>query len=120
MWLLKLKRNDKIGLFLFVAFIISSSLLWLFEERFKKNQWKTNPAQRYKMVDDLIESQILIGKTKDDVIFLLGKPNLSSTTENDMFTYRLGEPPSFFEAKRELLLILFVNQRVKKTTLAIE
>lgn len=117
---IKLKRNDKIGLFFFVAFIMSSSLIWLFEERFSKEQWRGQPTQRYKMVDDIIESQLLISKTKDEVIVLLGKPNSSSSIEKDIFLYRLGKPPSFFEAKREQLLIIFVNQRVNEVTLATE
>lgn len=117
---LKLKRNDKIGLFFFVAFIISSSLLWLFEERFSKGQWRSQPTTRYKMVDDIIESQLLIGKTKDEVIVLLGKPNTSSTNQQDVFVYRIGKSPSFFESKREQLLIVFENQLVTKVTTAIE
>ena len=120
MWLLRLKRNDKIGLFFFVAFIISTSLIWLFEERFKRQQWRSEPARRYKMVDDLIESQLLIDKTKDEVIVILGKPNSISTIEKDVFAYRLGEQPSFFEASREQLIVIFVNQKVEKVTLAQE
>ncbi|WP_296386890.1 hypothetical protein [Winogradskyella sp.] len=120
MWLLKLKRNDKIGLFFFVAFVLSSSLLWLFEERFNKEQWRSQPATRYKMVDDIIESQLLIDKTKDEVIVILGKPNSTSTTEKDVFAYRLGEQPSFFKSGREQLLVIFVNQKVNEVTLALE
>ncbi len=118
--MIKLKRNDKIGLFFFVAFIISSSLIWLFEERFTKEQWRTNPSQRYQMVDDLIESQILIDKTKDEVVLLLGEPYSSSTIEKDIFVYRLGDQPSFFKSKREHLLIIFIDQKVDKVTLALE
>lgn len=117
---LQIKRNDKIGLFFFVAFIISMSLIWLFEERFDKERWRSEPATRYKMVDDVIESQLLMGKTKDEVIVLLGKPNSSSTIEKDLFLYRLGQQPSFFEAKREQLLIVFENQKVIKVTIVQE
>ncbi|EDP71124.1 hypothetical protein FBALC1_01532 [Flavobacteriales bacterium ALC-1] len=115
---LKLKRNDKIGLFFFVAFVLSSSLIWLFEERFNKQQWRSQPTTRYKMVDDLIESQLLIDKTENEVIVLLGKPNSSSTIEKDVFAYGLGEQPSFFKSKQEQLIIIFVNQKVVKVTLA--
>ncbi|MBC2844307.1 hypothetical protein [Winogradskyella flava] len=118
--ILKLKRLDKIGLFFFLAFIVSMSLIWLFEERFSTEQWLENPAQRYKMVDDLIESQILIGKTKDEVAGVLGQPNLRSPEERDAFAYSIGEHPSFFESKREMLVITFVNQKVDEVTLATE
>lgn len=117
---LQIKRNDKIGAFFFVAFIISMSLIWLFEERFDKERWRSEPSTRYKMVDDVIESQLLMEKTKDEVIVLLGKPNSSSNIEKDLFLYRLGQQPSFFEAKREQLLIVFEYQKVIKVTIVQE
>ncbi|MFK7781927.1 hypothetical protein [Psychroserpens sp.] len=116
----KLKRNDKIGLLFFVAFVLSTSLIYLFEERFDKNLWSTQPSKRHEMVDDLIESQILINKTKDEVIDILGEPNSSFTNEKDVFTYRLGQAPSFMKSKRERLLIVFEANKVSKVTLAIE
>lgn len=120
MWISRLKRNDKIGLFFFVAFVISTSLIYLFEERFDKNKWSTSPSQRHQMVDDVIESQMLLGKTKDEVIFILGEPNSSVSNEKDVFLYRLGQAPSFIESKREQLLIAFENNKVYKVTLATE
>jgi len=107
-----IKRNDTIGAFFFVAFIISMSLIWLFEERFDKDRWRSEPLTRYKMVNGIINQDLLIGKTKDEVIVLLGKPNSSIFEEKDLFFYRLGKQPSFFEAKREQLLIVFKHQEV--------
>ena len=120
MQLLKLKRNDRIGLFLFIAFVISSSLIWLFEERFDKNSWRSEPSKRYQMVDDVIESQLLMHKSKNEVILLLGQPNSKLTGDQDVFLYRLGTPPSFFQSKPEQLLIAFRDDRVLKVSLAIE
>ncbi|WP_431133594.1 hypothetical protein [Psychroserpens mesophilus] len=120
MWISRLKRNDKIGLFFFIAFVLSTSLIYLFEERFDKNVWISSPSKRHQMVDDVIESQMLIGKTKDEVIFMLGEPNSSVSKEKDVFLYRLGQAPSFFESKREQLLIVFENGKVFKVALAIE
>lgn len=116
----RLKRNDKIGLFFFLAFIISTSLIWLFEERFNEEQWAENPSQRYKMVDDLIESQLLMDKSKSKVVALLGQPTSQSNVEKDIFIYRIGKQPSFFESRREHLLIIFINQKVDEVTLALE
>ena len=118
--ILKLKRNDKIGLFFFVAFIISTSLIWLFEERFDQEQWRSNPQQRYKMADDLIESQLLIGKTKAEVISILGYSGFHVDSNQDILTYSLGEQPSFFETEKEYLLIVFINGKVKEVSLAVE
>lgn len=120
MRLLKLKRNDKIGLFFFIAFVLSTSLIWLFEERFNQDQWRSQHSTRYKMVDDIIESKLLLGKTKDEVIFLLGKPNSRISEEKDFFLYRIGNEPSFFKSKKEQLLVLFEDEKVLKVSLAVE
>lgn len=120
MWLIRLKRNDKIGLFFFIAFVISSSLIWLFEERFNEDQWAINPSQRYKMVDDLIESQILIKRSKAEVKDILGEPSSQSNHDKDIFVYNIGKQPSFFENRREHLLIIFEQQKVDEVTLAFE
>lgn len=117
---LKLKRNDKIGLFFFLAFAISSSLIYLFEERFDKNTWRTEPRTRYKMVDDIIEEKLFVGKTKQEIIALLGKPYDTKLSENEYFIYKVGTPPSFFNAKDEFLLIVFKNQEVIKVSQAEE
>ncbi|WP_299114640.1 hypothetical protein [uncultured Winogradskyella sp.] len=114
------KRIYKIGLFFLAVFSLSALLLWLFEKRFDKVLWENNSTQRYQMVDDLIESQILLGKTKDEVIVLLGQPYSSSNVEKDIFIYRLGDQPSFFNSRKEHLLILFINQKVDEATLALE
>jgi hypothetical protein len=118
--LFKLKRNDKIGLFLFAAFVITTSLIYLFEERFDKHEWRRDPARRYQMVDDVIESQMLMDKSKNEVIELLGEPNSSVSAEKDVFLYRLGNPPTFFESKREQLLIVFEDGKVYKVATTLE
>ena len=118
--LLKLKRNDKIGLFLFAAFVITTSLIYLFEERFDKHKWRSEPTRRYQMVDDMIESQLLMDKSKTEVIQLLGKPSSSASAEKEVFLYRLGNPPTFFESKREQLLIVFENGKVYKVATTLE
>lgn len=114
------KRIYKIGLFFLAVLVISWSLLKLFEVPFDKTLWENNPSERYEMVDNLIESQLLMGKTKAEVIALLGQPYSSSTVEKDIFIYRLGDQPSFFKSRKEHLLIIFINQKVDEATLAFE
>ncbi|MDT0558608.1 hypothetical protein RM697_08120 [Ichthyenterobacterium sp. W332] len=118
--LLKLKRGDKIGIFFFVAFVISTSLIYLFEEQFVSYKWKTEQSRRYKMVDDLIESQTLIGLSKQEVLVLLGQPNTTILNKKDAFVYNIGKQPSFVETKREHLLVIFINNHVDDVTLAFE
>ncbi|WP_299366104.1 hypothetical protein [Winogradskyella sp.] len=118
--ILKPERILKIGIFFLLVFLISHGLLWLFEERFDKTRWASDPLHRYEMVDDLIESQLLMQKPKPEVIAILGEPSSSSNTEKDMFIYKIGDPPSFFNSRKEHLLIIFVNQKVDEVTLAFE
>lgn len=120
MQLSKLKRREKIGLFLLVAFVLSISLIWLFEKRFDKDDWKNEPLSRYQMVDNLIESQLLIDKTKVEVLELLGRPSSSVSQEKDAFLYKIGTEPSFFESSPDQLLIVFEDDKVAKVTLAID
>jgi len=108
MWL-KLKRNDKIGLFFFVAFVLSTTLIGLFEKRFNQQQWQSERTTRYKLAEDIMESEMLIGKTKQEVITLLGSPSPSTFTGSDHLVYVLGKPPSFLEAKAEKLVVVFEN-----------
>ncbi|WP_452229235.1 MULTISPECIES: hypothetical protein [unclassified Lacinutrix] len=106
---LKLKRNDKIGLFFFVAFVLSTTLTWLFEERFNEQQWRSERTTRYKLAADIMESELLIGKTKKEVIALLGPASPSTLTGSEHLLYALGKPPSFLESKAEKLVIIFEN-----------
>ena len=117
---LSLKRILKISLFFLVAAIVSYGLLWLFEKRFDEVQWKIDPSHRYQMVDDLIESQVLLNKSKSEVITILGNPFSSSSLEKDIFIYKIGDPPSFFDSRKEHLLIIFVNENVDEVTLAFD
>jgi hypothetical protein len=109
-------QKNQIGLLFFIAFVAGTILIYQFEERFDENIWRSEPARRYNLVDDIIESQLLIGKTKDEVIALLGDSYSTLSLNQESFIYSLGKPPSFFEPKEELLVIVFVNQKVKEVT----
>jgi hypothetical protein len=115
-----LKGIGKIGLFFLVAVLIAFILLKNLEKPFNAQKWQTEPLQRYEMVNDLIESQILKGKSKTIVVQTLGNPDSQSTTEQEAFIYDIGDPPSFFSSQKEYLLIVFKNQQVERVTLAIE
>ena len=106
MWL-RLKKYDKILLFFFVSAIAASTLIWLFEERFDESRWQSNPARRYKMADDLIDQKLLIGKTKDEVISLLGHPEFFDENTDDYITYAMGQAPSFKRGLRDRLVVVF-------------
>ncbi|GAB1858671.1 hypothetical protein MHTCC0001_35110 [Flavobacteriaceae bacterium MHTCC 0001] len=49
---------------------------------FDKQQWLQKKEIRYQMVDDLIENKYIIGKSKQDVIKLIGQPDSIETNDN--------------------------------------
>lgn len=82
------KRNwIKWGLFsilaLFVIFIIYVVVMINvsdnFEARkFNTTEWKQNPEKRFELVDDLINSKLLDGMSKTEVIEILGPPETNT------------------------------------------
>ncbi|TCK65122.1 hypothetical protein DFQ05_2335 [Winogradskyella wandonensis] len=117
---LRLKRKDQIGFTFFLAFVISTSLIWFFEERFNQEIWLSDTTERYKMLDDILENKFLMDKTKQEVILLLGEPDADSNSEDNFLIYRLGKPPSFFESEPQYLLVTFENEKVVKLSKAID
>lgn len=99
---------------LLVAIVISVCLMSLNEKQFDSIVWKTEPSMRYKMSKDIIENERFIGKTKQDVISLLGNPDVSNLEGKDHLIYPLGKAPSFFESKNEKLVLIFQNSIVTK------
>ena len=113
MWF-TLKKYDKVLFVFFAAALLASFLIWTFEERFDETTWRSSIAKRYKMADDIIDSGLLIGKSNNDVIELLGTPYISNRNGNDNFIYRLGKSPSFSKPKEDNLIVIFENALVSK------
>jgi hypothetical protein len=61
---------------------------------------------RHRMADRLVEARSLQGKTRAEVIELLGKPDALADGNGDMI-YVLGDERSFLGIDRELLAIRF-------------
>ena len=97
---------------------IATIVIWIFSisyypnTKFDKKEWNINIEQRYKMSDDIIKSQMLIGKTKEDVIELLGN-NYYTYSENHI-AYELGHVPFLFNIDPDFLNIYFENGTVVK------
>ncbi|MEM5563690.1 hypothetical protein WNY78_01170 [Psychroserpens sp. AS72] len=107
-------KYDKVILFFFVVFSLGSLYSLVFEEQFDEKKWHARPSKRYKIVDDIIDDEIFIGKSKQDVIEILGAPVDPITSEKDILNYKIGTPPSFKELKREELIIEFENNKAIK------
>lgn len=87
------------GLFLIYLFFVSSIVFSPYINNyfnridFNSSEWKNweetekNASLRWNMVDDLEDNYNLVGKTKSEIIMLLGEPN--SSTNNEL-NYYLG------------------------------
>ena len=92
--------------------------LWIFSisyyptNDFDKQTWESNPEERYKMSEDIIESKMLIGKTKQEIVELLGN-DFYSYSENHI-AYGVGFVPGLFNIDPDVLDIYFENGKVTK------
>lgn len=127
-WILqKLKlgdANNRKYLAIIPALILSPVLyvgiimIWVFsvsyypKTDFSKKEWDENKEERYKMSDDIIKNEVLIGKTKEEVIELLGD-EFYTYNENHM-AYDLGFVPGFFNIDPDVLDIYFEKGKVIK------
>ena len=107
-------QKNQIGLLFFIAFVVGTTLIYQFEEKFSEDLWRSQPSVRYKLADDIIDRELFIGKTKEDIIELLGPPSHYNVTESTYFSYYLGNEPSFFRSGRSDLILTFKNNRVIK------
>jgi uncharacterized membrane protein len=93
---------------------------WIFvaeyypKEKFDKQKWETKIEERYTMSKNIIKSEILIGKTKEEVIELLGN-EYSDYGENHI-GYYLGFVPRMFNIDPDILDIYFENGKVIKVS----
>jgi hypothetical protein len=93
-------------------------LIWFFsisyypEEKFDSIKWKNNIEERYKMANDIIEKNILTGKTKDEIIELLGNDGYESG--EGTVSYYLGFVPGLANIDPDVLILYFENDVVVK------
>ena len=77
---------------------------------FDKQKWQKDIEKRYELTDDLIDSEMLIGKTMQQVQKLLGDDYQESG--KDRWSYYLGTKPGLFGMDPDYLDIDFKNGRV--------
>ena len=58
------------------------------KEKFYKIVWKESVSETHKMIDDLLQSDYLIGKEKETIESIFGKP-LKIDTEYNTIKYEL-------------------------------
>ena len=87
-------------------------------KKFDSANWSEKPGLRYEMIDNMIETNYLTGKSKEEVSKLLGKVQWLSwnDTTNDfdpnVWNYGLGLIPGAFKDVKEDVEITFKNNKV--------
>ena len=93
---------------------------WIFyigyypKEHFDKQKWETNVEERYTMSKNIIKSEILIGKTIEEVTELLGDEYTNYSEEH--IAYYLGVVPELFNIDPDFLDIYFEDGKVVKVS----
>lgn len=106
------------NIFLSPVIYIGLIYLWIFSisyypsNNFDQTEWKTNTEERYKMSEDIIESKILIGKTKHEIIELLGN-DFYSYSDNQI-AYGLGFVPGLFNIDPNVLVVYLKTEKSLK------
>jgi len=98
------------------AIYVGIVMIWIFSisyyptKDFDRNEWISNTEERYRMSEDIIESDMLIGKNRADVIMLLGTDY--GTHNESSLTYELGFVPGLFNIDPDYLEIIFEMEEV--------
>lgn len=83
-----------------------------FNHKFSRTEWFRDKEKRYKLSKNIIESKMLIGKTKKEVKETLGDEQNSNLSNN--WIYYLGFRPGFMNIDSDALFIEFKNDKVIK------
>ena len=115
--LISLVLTPFVFFFMFYPFlnIISS---YHHQKYFNSDAWTEKPAFRYEMIDNAIESDTLIGVSKEQITTLLGKEewlswnDIKKAPDTNKWNYGLGIEPGAFTTERECLEITFQDEKV--------
>lgn len=93
-------------------------------KKFDAEAWEEKPGLRYEMIDNMIETNFLIGKSKNEVANILGKVQWLSwdfdvnNYNPNAWNYGLGLTPGAFTDQKEDVEIIFTNDKVSKVILS--
>ena len=88
------------------------------QKYFDSEAWIDKPALRYELIDHTIESDTLIGLSKENVSSLLGKyewlswDDSKKAHDDNKWNYGLGIEPGAFNDQKECVEISFENDKV--------
>ncbi|RED46616.1 hypothetical protein DFQ10_101387 [Winogradskyella eximia] len=105
---------NQVGLIFFSAFILATIFTHEFNTSFNEELWRQEPAKRYKLADIIIDSEMCIGKTGQEIKSLLGRPGDYDSEQKVFFSYYLGNRPTFSGGEDAYLILHFKNGKVAK------
>jgi amino acid transporter len=94
---------------LIVAFVFYIS--YYPTEDFNETTWRTEKEKRYEMTKDIIENDLLIGKTKEEIVKILGDDYFKYN--EDHWGYEVGFVPGLFNIDPDVLDIHFKDDKVE-------
>ncbi|OEJ98505.1 hypothetical protein A8C32_04635 [Flavivirga aquatica] len=89
------------------------------EKHFDSKAWQDKPSLRFEMQKEIVNKNLLIGKTKKEIEHILGKSEWYGWDDSikanspDMWNYNLGFKPGAFNDKQECFELVFSNNIVK-------
>lgn len=97
-------------LYLILIFAFFSYLFYEPQYDFDKEKWFADKNSRFEMRDDIVESGMLKGKNKSEIIQIIGKPESNDSTE--WWKYDLGMSGAGFGWQFNYLELQFENGKV--------
>jgi len=97
-------------LYLILIFAFFSYLFYEPQYDFDKEKWFADKNSRFEMRDDIVESGMLKGKNKSEIIVIIGKPESNDLTE--LWKYDLGMSGAGFGWQFNYLELQFENGKV--------
>ncbi|WP_243523621.1 hypothetical protein [Bacillus pseudomycoides] len=81
-----------------------------YHSKFYTDRWLQNEEKRVYMIDDLLAKHKVVGKPKEEIIQLLGKPTETSRFEEmNQTVYYLGDERGLISIDSEWLILQFDN-----------
>ncbi|WP_299836024.1 hypothetical protein [uncultured Tenacibaculum sp.] len=93
-----------------IPLLLVYNYLYYPNKAFDKKIWNSVVHVRYEMSKNIIEKELLIGKSKQEVIQLLGTKEFY--TEDNRIMYTIGHIPSLFNIDPNILCVELENDIV--------
>ncbi len=93
-----------------IPLLLVYNYLYYPNKAFDKKIWNSVVHERYEMSKNIIEKELLIGKSKQEVIQLLGTKEFY--TEDNRIMYTIGHIPSLFNIDPNILCVELENDIV--------